>query len=40
MANWLDISKTQAAVQEQQNGQYKVNVMTRDDEDKAYVADF
>ena len=40
MANWLDISKTQAAVQEQQNGQYKVNIMTRDDEDKAYIADF
>lgn len=33
MENWLDISKTQAAPQEQTNAQYKVNVMRRDDED-------
>lgn len=33
MADWLDISRKQAAVQEQQNGQYKLNIMERDDEE-------
>lgn len=40
MANWLDISKTQTAPQEIQNGQYKVNVIQRTDENKVYDANF
>ncbi len=40
MANWMDISKTQAAPQEQQNGQYKVNIIQRNDSDKVYAVDF
>lgn len=40
MEKWIDISKTQAAPQEQQNGQYKVNVLTRTDTDKIYAIDF
>jgi len=40
MTNWLDMSKTQAAVQEQQNAQYKVNVITRNDDGKIYAGDF
>jgi ribonucleoside-diphosphate reductase beta chain len=31
MENWLDISKTQASPQEQDNAQYKVGIMRRDD---------
>ena len=40
MEDWLDIAKTQAAPQEQSNGQYKLNVMTRTDEGKTYDVDF
>lgn len=40
MENWLDMSKTQAAPQEQQNGQYKVNVLQRTDEGKKYAVKF
>lgn len=40
MEKWIDMSKTQAAPQEQQNGQYKVNVMQRTDSDKIYSIDF
>ncbi len=39
MEKWIDISKTQAAPQEQQNGQYKVNVIQRTDEDIVYDFD-
>jgi ribonucleoside-diphosphate reductase beta chain len=40
MEKWIDISKTQAAPQEQQNGQYKVNVMQRTDTGKVFDVDF
>jgi ribonucleoside-diphosphate reductase beta chain len=40
MERWMDISKTQASPQEQQNGQYKVGVMTRDDEKQVFDVDF
>jgi len=40
MEDWLDIAKTQAAPQEQANGQYKVNVMARTDEGKDFDVDF
>lgn len=33
MEDYLDVSSTQASVQEEQNAQYKVNLMARDDED-------
>ena len=37
MGRWMDISKTQASPQEQQNGQYKVNIHKRDDEGKRFA---
>lgn len=37
---FLDISKTQPAPQEQANGQYKVNIMRRDDEAKKFDVEF
>jgi ribonucleoside-diphosphate reductase beta chain len=40
MENWLDISKTQASPQEQDNGQYKVSIMRRDDEDQDFDIEF
>lgn len=40
MENWLDISKTQASPQEQDNGQYKVGVMRRDDDDEEFDIGF
>ena len=40
MEHWLDISKTQASPQEEQNGQYKVCVLQRDDDDVEFDADF
>jgi ribonucleoside-diphosphate reductase beta chain len=40
MEKWIDISKTQAAPQEQQNGQYKLNVLQRTDTNKVYPIDF
>ncbi len=40
MENWLDISKTQPAPQEQDIGQYRVGIMRRDDEGEAFDADF
>jgi ribonucleoside-diphosphate reductase beta chain len=40
MANWLDISKTQSSPQEQQKGDYKVNVIQRNDEKVTYEIDF
>jgi ribonucleoside-diphosphate reductase beta chain len=36
MENWLDMSKTQPAPQEQDNAQYKVGVMRRTDEDEEF----
>lgn len=40
MENWINISKAQPSPQEQQNGQYKVNVMARTDEGKTFAVDF
>lgn len=37
MPRWMNISKTQASPQEQQNGQYKVNLLKRDDEGKTFA---
>lgn len=39
MDNWLDISKTQAAPQEQDNAQYKVGIMRRDDSNLEFDID-
>lgn len=36
MTKWLDVAATQAAPQEQDNGQYRVNVVRRDDHDKIF----
>jgi ribonucleoside-diphosphate reductase beta chain len=40
MENWLDISKTQASPQEQDNAQYKVGIMRRDDANMEFDTDF
>lgn len=40
MENWLDISKTQASAQEQDNAQYKVGIMRRDDAGTEFDIDF
>lgn len=40
MEKHMDLSKTQASPQEQQNGQYKVNVLQRNDEGKIFTVDF
>ena len=40
MERWMDISKTQASPQEQQNGQYKVGILKRDDEGVSFAVDF
>ena len=40
MENWLDISKTQPAPQEQDNAQYKVGIMRRDDSAEEFDSDF
>jgi ribonucleoside-diphosphate reductase beta chain len=40
MENWLDISKTQPSPQEEANGQYKLNVVRRDDEETIFEVDF
>jgi ribonucleoside-diphosphate reductase beta chain len=40
MENWLDISKTQASPQEQDNGQYKVGIMTRNDSTEEFDVEF
>ncbi len=40
LEDWLNISKTQAAPQEQDNNQYKVNVIVRDDETANFDVDF
>lgn len=36
MAKWLDVAATQASPQEQDNGQYRVNVVRHDDHDKVF----
>lgn len=36
MERWLDISKTQVSQQEERNGQYKMNIVRRDDEDEVF----
>jgi ribonucleoside-diphosphate reductase beta chain len=40
MENWLDISKTQPSPQEQDNAQYKVSIMRRDDADEEFDVGF
>lgn len=40
MKTWLNISDIQASPQEEANGQYKVGIMERDDEDVEFVVDF
>lgn len=40
MENWLNIGKTQASPQEQANGQYKLNIMRRDDQEESFAIDF
>lgn len=40
MKTWMDIGDTQPSPQEQSNGQYKVNIMKRDDDDIAFAIDF
>lgn len=36
MEAWIDMSKTQASMQEEDTAQYKVNVVVRDDEDEVF----
>lgn len=38
--DWIDISKTQAAPQEQDNNQYKLNTIVRDDSQVTFDVDF
>ena len=40
MTNWLDMSKNQAAPQEENHGQYKVNAVHRNDEDEDFDDSF
>lgn len=40
MENWLNIGNTQPSPQEQANGQYKLNVMRRDDANEKFDVDF
>lgn len=40
MENWLDISKTQPSPQEQDNAQYKVGIMRRNDADQTFDVEF
>jgi ribonucleoside-diphosphate reductase beta chain len=40
MESWLNIGKTQSSPQEQDNAQYKVGIMRRDDEEKSFDFDF
>jgi ribonucleoside-diphosphate reductase beta chain len=40
MEDWINIGKTQAAPQEQDNNQYKVNTIVRDDEGASFDIDF
>lgn len=40
LEDWINIGKTQAAPQEQDNNQYKVGTIIRDDDDKQFDVDF
>lgn len=40
MTNWLDISKTQSSPQEQENNQYKMGIVNRNDRGVVYDTDF
>lgn len=40
LEKWIDISATQAAPQEQDNGQYKTNLISRDDEGVVFDTEF
>lgn len=40
LEDWINIGKTQAAPQEQDNNQYKVNIIVRDDESASFDVDF
>lgn len=40
LEDWIDISKTQSAPQEQDNNQYKVGTIVRDDSDVSFDVDF
>ena len=40
MEKWLDISKTQPSPQEEDNGQYKLNSVRKDDEGTTFSIDF
>jgi ribonucleoside-diphosphate reductase beta chain len=40
MKSWMDISDTQPSPQEEANGQYKVNIMRRDDEEVDFDDEF
>lgn len=40
MKSWLNISDTQPSPQEEANGQYKVGILKRDDEDTEFEVDF
>lgn len=40
IGGYLDINKTQSSNQEQQNNQYKTNIMKRDDEGVVFDFDF
>lgn len=40
LEDWIDISKTQPAPQEQDNNQYKVGTIIRDDDNKDFDVDF
>lgn len=40
MEKWLDISKTQPSPQEEDNGQYKLNSVRRDDDNTTFDVDF
>ena len=40
LEDWINIGKTQAAPQEQDNNQYKVNAIVRDDEGSQFDVDF
>jgi hypothetical protein len=40
MEDWINIGKTQAAPQEQDNNQYKVGAIVRDDDATSFDVDF
>ena len=40
LEDWINISKTQSAPQEQDNNQYKIGAIVRDDDDSSFDVDF